>query len=49
MVEAMVALVLLDALMQQNAQCELFPRDKFVDSDSNSISENILGKKLANN
>lgn len=41
MVEAMVALVLADALMQQEAQCSLFPRAE------NDIKINPLGKKLA--
>ena len=53
MVEAMVALVLVDALMQHHAQCNLFPSD--VDFTQNSSLEdgtttsslpNPLGKKL---
>lgn len=40
MVESMMALVLADALMQQQAQCNLFPRT------SNDIQINPLGKKL---
>lgn len=39
MVEAMVALVLVDALMQHVAQCELFPY--------NDNEMNLLGKKLS--
>ena len=39
MVEAMVALVLVDALMQHVAQCELFPY--------NDSEMNLLGKKLS--
>lgn len=49
MVEAMVAIVLVDALMQQIAQCNLFPVDaKFdgVEKDS-AAPANTLGKKLA--
>lgn len=38
MVEAMIALVLVDALMQQKAQCDLFPPD--------NNQSNPLGKKL---
>ena len=38
MVEAMVALVLVDSLMQHVAQCELFP--------NNDNEMNLLGKKL---
>lgn len=37
MVEAMVAVTLVDALMQHHAQCELFPVDK---------NQDKLGKKL---
>lgn len=39
--QAMVALVLADALMQQKAQCELFPADAL-----ESLNANPLGKKL---
>jgi hypothetical protein len=42
MVEAMMALVLADALMQQEAQCNLFPRP--VGQEATVI--NPLGKKL---
>ena len=42
MVEAMVALVLVDMLMQQKAQCELFPPAEA----SNNDQSNPLGKKL---
>lgn len=48
MVEAMVALVLVDALMQQKAQCDLFPA---VNSGTENIAmqnmANPLGKKLS--
>eukprot|EP01038_Epipyxis_sp_PR26KG_P005501 gene5501-7616_t len=53
MVEAMVALVLVDSLMQHHAQCNLFDRNiDFSENKSDStpkvdiISDNILGKKL---
>ncbi|CAN0078467.1 unnamed protein product, partial [Ectocarpus sp. 8 AP-2014] len=42
MVEAMVALVLADVLMQQKAQCELFPADAL-----DTLETNPLGKKLS--
>jgi len=42
MVESMIALVLVDALMQQKAQCELFPLDEASKNDA----INKLGKKL---
>ncbi|CAN0042708.1 unnamed protein product [Ectocarpus sp. 6 AP-2014] len=42
MVEAMVALVLADVLMQQKAQCELFPADAL-----ETLETNPLGKKLS--
>lgn len=44
MVEAMVALVLVDALMQHHAQCELFSRSA---SSSVDTLENKLGKQLS--
>ena len=58
MVEAMVALVLVDALLQQKAQCELFPLgETFGQGDSSSApaaaaaaaapAANKLGKKLS--
>lgn len=48
MVESMVALVLVDALMQHHAQCNLFPRDQsFTDSDNKDPLPNALGKKLS--
>lgn len=50
MVEAMVALVLVDALMQQAAQCELFPVDANFDgkaSEATPRTANPLGKKLS--
>ena len=37
MVEAMVALTLVDALMLQQAQCEIFPNEADVDSKPNPI------------
>ena len=37
MVEAMVALTLMDALMTQTAQCELFPNDAPVDLKPNPM------------
>mmetsp|Transcript_14023 Transcript_14023/g.23347 ORF Transcript_14023/g.23347 Transcript_14023/m.23347 type:complete len:168 (-) Transcript_14023:223-726(-) len=40
MVEAMVALVLVDALMQQQAQCTLFPRDQTFDQEDEGINNN---------
>jgi len=40
---AMVALVLVDALMQHHAQCELFPRENDLE---NEIISNNLGRKL---
>jgi len=43
MVESMIALVLVDALMQQKAQCELFPLDE---ATSKNDAINKLGKKL---
>jgi hypothetical protein len=43
MVEARVALVLVDALMQQQAQCGLFPVDM---NGGGSGSANRLGKRL---
>jgi chorismate synthase len=41
MVESMIALVLVDALMQQQAQCGLFP-----EPDQGALGANELGKKL---
>ena len=52
MVEAMVALTLVDALMQQKAQCELFndfDKENIYDDESEHVKEsphNPLGKKL---
>lgn len=40
--QAMVALVLADVLMQQKAQCELFPADAL-----ETLETNPLGKKLS--
>lgn len=48
MVEAMVALVLVDALMQQKAQCELFPLEQTFGAEAASTTPaNPLGKKLS--
>lgn len=48
MVEAMVALVLVDALMQHKAQCEFLPVDAVLDADKGNESlSNKLGKKLS--
>lgn len=49
MVEAMMAIVLVDALMQQVAQCELFPADaRFEEVKASSVAPaNVLGKKLS--
>jgi chorismate synthase len=50
MVESMVALVLVDALMQHVAQCELFQRDTVFDelkSNASTAAANPLGKKLS--
>lgn len=41
-VEAMVSLVLVDALMSHRGQCELMP----IDHHSEKFTKNILGKKL---
>ena len=41
MVESMIALVLVDALMQQQAQCGLFP-----EPGQGALGANELGKKL---
>jgi len=46
MVESMVALVLVDALMQQRAQCALFDDEPLPDDNSDSQAMNPLGKKL---
>lgn len=46
MVESMVALVLVDALMQQAAQCQLFPDDSDFDGEGSSALTNHLGRKL---
>jgi chorismate synthase len=43
MVESMVALVLIDALMQHNAQCNLFPNSsKFSESVDSDVSSEIV-------
>mmetsp|Transcript_1661 Transcript_1661/g.1809 ORF Transcript_1661/g.1809 Transcript_1661/m.1809 type:complete len:442 (+) Transcript_1661:71-1396(+) len=48
MVEAMMAIVLVDALMQHEAQCNLFPADaKFEGARDTGVPANTLGKKLA--
>jgi hypothetical protein len=41
MVEAMVALTLLDAVMMQHAQCELFPMEA---NDINPMGKNVQGR-----
>ena len=52
MVEAMVALTLVDALMQQKAQCELFDDLSNGDANDNEFQQvkesslNPLGKKV---
>jgi hypothetical protein len=50
MVESMVALVLVDALMQQKAQCDLFEPTESFDGQETTIQTgdpaNPLGKKL---
>lgn len=46
MVEAMVALVLVDSLMQDIAQCQLFPRKETFGTNGIPSLENSLGKKL---
>ena len=47
MVEAMVALVLLDSLMTNKAQCDLFNPDINFTSDNIEKKSNLLGKKLS--
>jgi Chorismate synthase len=44
MVEAMVALTLLDHLMMQQAQCELFPNEA---NDINPMGKNVKGLSSA--
>ncbi len=46
MVESMVALVLLDGLMQQEAQCALFDKKETFGGQSGVLELNPLGKKL---
>ena len=49
MVESMVALVLVDALMQHQAQCQLFPQAanlKSTAGSSHACVENPFGKRL---
>lgn len=41
MVESMVALVLVDALMQQKAQCELFPFDSQAQGAANKLGKSL--------
>ena len=41
MVEAMVALTLLDAVMMQHAQCELFPNEA---KDINPMGKTVTGR-----
>merc|ERR1740139_1528692 len=42
MVEAMVALTLVDALMLQNAQCELFPNEATLDEKPNPMGTTVV-------
>merc|ERR1712157_673587 len=44
MVEAMVALTLVDALMMQQAQCELFPSDSPIESQPNAMGSTAEGR-----
>jgi len=44
MVEAMVALTLVDALMMQKAQCELFPNESPVESQPNPMGSTAQGR-----
>ena len=46
MVEAMVSLVILDALMQQRSQCSLFEVTETFDEGPKPAQMNPLGKKL---
>lgn len=41
--QAMVALVVADALMQHKAQCELFPGGTLETMDTNSLGKNVFG------
>jgi len=44
MVESMVALTLVDALMMQQAQCELFPNDSPVEAQPNPMGSTAKGR-----
>ena len=44
MVEAMVALTLVDALMMQQAQCELFPNESPDESQPNPMGSTAQGR-----
>ena len=44
MVEAMVALTLVDALMMQQAQCELFPNESPIESQPNPMGSTAQGR-----
>lgn len=44
MVEAMVALTLVDALMMQQAQCELFPNEASLESQPNPMGSTVKGR-----
>lgn len=44
MVEAMVALTLVDALMMQQAQCELFPNDAALEMQPNPMGSTVQGR-----
>lgn len=43
MVEAMVALTLVDAIMMQQAQCELFPNDSPAEVKPNPMGSTVQG------
>jgi|TARA_B110001450_G_C17598436_1_gene471894 chorismate synthase len=44
MVEAMVALTLVDSLMMQQAQCELFPNDAPIELKPNPMGSTVSGR-----
>ena len=44
MVEAMVALTLVDAIMMQEAQCELFPNESPFESQPNPMGSTAKGR-----
>jgi len=43
MVEAMVALTLVDSLMMQQAQCELFPNEASMELQPNPMGSTVKG------